>query len=121
MMMTMTNNSALFTSKRQEWETPQNLFDELDSEYHFDLNAAASKDNAKVESYFTEQDDGLKQKWGGRYNSVFINPPYTSKLQNAFIKKAYETWKEFGTTVVLLIPARTDTLRWHKYIFPWCF
>lgn len=50
---------------------------------------------------------------------MFINPPYTSYLQNAFIKKAYETWKEYGTTVVLLIPARTDTLRWHKYIFPY--
>lgn len=60
----MKNDSALFTSERQEWETPQELFDELDSEYHFDLDAAASSDNAKVKNYFTEEDDSLKQKWG---------------------------------------------------------
>lgn len=116
--MAMKNDSALFTSKRQEWETPQRLFDELNNKYHFELDAAASSSNAKVKNYFTEEDNSLIQNWE-RYTSVFVNPPYTSQLQNDFIKKAYETWKNFGTTVVLLIPARTDTLRWHKYIFPY--
>ncbi|MBO0445574.1 phage N-6-adenine-methyltransferase [Enterococcus ureilyticus] len=109
-------NKALFTSDKQDWETPQELFDQLNSKYHFDLDAAASHGNAKLPKYVTAEDDALSQEWG-EYSSIFCNPPYETKSQNAFIKKAYDTHQEFGNTIVLLIPARTGTMRWHKYIF----
>ena len=53
---------ALFTSDKSCWETPQTLFDELDREFHFDLDAAASDDNHKCDTYFTK-----KQDWGGAH------------------------------------------------------
>lgn len=34
-----------------------------------------------------------------------------------WIKKAHDTWREFGNTVVMLIPARTDTKAFHEYIY----
>ena len=109
-------NKALFTSNKQNWETPQGLFDKLNSEFNFDLDAAASDENHKCENYFTEEQNALEQDWS-KYKSIFINPPYDSKLQTEFLKKAYETNKTYGNNIVLLIPARTDTARWHDYIF----
>ena len=55
----------MFTSDKNYWETPQDLFSELDKEFHFTLDAAASDSNHKCANYFTEKDDGLKQNWGG--------------------------------------------------------
>lgn len=109
-------NKALFTSNKQDWETPKDLFDCLNSKYHFDLDAAASHQNAKLPNYFTADDDALQQDWGS-YKSIFCNPPYEAKLQEGFIKKAYETHLRHGNTIVLLIPARVETKRWHEYIF----
>lgn len=70
-------NEALFSSDKNFWETPQKLFDELDAEFHFTLDAAASDENHKCARYFTQNDDGLRQNWEGE--TVFCNPPYGNK------------------------------------------
>ena len=67
----------MFSSKNEKWETPQYFFDLLNDEFHFDLDPAASDDNHKCDTYFTEQQDGLLQDWGG--HTVFCNTPYCSK------------------------------------------
>lgn len=110
------NTDLHFSSKKQDWETPQWLFDQLNEKYHFDLDAAASKENAKLANYFTEDDDALNLDWGS-YKSIFCNPPYTTQLQNAFVKKAYEEHQKYGNTIVMLLPARVETKRFHKWIF----
>jgi len=38
-------------------------------------------------------------------------------MQNAFIVKGIEEWRK-GKTVVFLIPARTDTKRFHEIFIP---
>lgn len=57
------NLSAMFSSQTDMWETPQPLFDELDREFHFTLDACAVRENAKCRHYFTPEEDGLKQDW----------------------------------------------------------
>lgn len=112
------NSSAmktLFSSDKNYWETPQALFDKLNEKYHFTLDAAASEDNHKCDKYFTEKDDSLKQNWGGE--TVFCNPPYGNKETGEWTKKCYEESRKPGTTVVLLIPARTDRKSFHQYIY----
>lgn len=59
----MSINKGLFSSDDECWETPQSLFDELDREFHFTLDAAATPDNAKCARFYTPQDDALKQSW----------------------------------------------------------
>lgn len=108
-------NKAMFTSNRKNWETPQSLFDKLDSVFHFDLDAAASDSNHKVATYYTAENDGLKHDWGGR--KVFCNPPYGSKETGEWTKKCYEESLKENTSVVLLIPARTDRKSFHDYIY----
>ena len=102
-----------YSSRTEEWGTPQDLFDKLNDEFGFTLDPCASKENHKCDKYFTIKDDGLSQDWGG---VVFMNPPYGREIK-FWIKKAYQESLK-GSIVVCLIPARTDTIYWHKYIFP---
>ena len=106
-------NNALFSSGKNDWETPQWLFDELDGEFHFTLDPCASHETAKCNKYYTVEDDGLIQDWGNEV--VFCNPPYSDIMQTEWVKKCYEHSKK-GGTAVMLIPARTDTKRFHDYI-----
>ena len=61
----MKNLKVMYSSNSDEWATPQSLYDELNREFNFDLDAAASELNHKCSRYFTIQDDGLTQNWGG--------------------------------------------------------
>lgn len=107
-------DKALFSSENMNWCTPQDFFNELDHEFHFVLDAAATEKSAKCARYFTPETDGLSQSWdvGG---AVFCNPPYGRQI-GAWVEKAY-TEATQGCTVVLLIPARTDTQYFHDFIY----
>ena len=109
-------NQVLLSSGQDLWETPQKFFDELNEEFHFTLDACATPENAKCEKYFTKEDNALVQDWSG--NVVFCNPPYSRKGgQDLFVKKAFEESQKPNTTMVMLHPARTDTERFHRYIW----
>jgi len=112
----MAINSALFSSNKEDWETPQAMFDQLDAKYHFGFDLAASDSNHKCDRYFTEQDDALSQDWATIKGPLFLNPPYGRNLRQ-WIEKACKTASETNLTIVLLIPARTDTSYWHDFIF----
>lgn len=105
-------NEALYSSASVEWSTPQAIFDKLNDEFHFTLDAAATPENAKCERYYTKAEDGLKMPWGG---VVWCNPPYGREI-GLWVKKAYESAHENGGVVVMLIPARTDTKWFHDYV-----
>ena len=105
--------SVHFSSKSNEWTTPQYLFNELNDDFNFTLDPCATDKNAKCSKYFTIEDDGLSKDWSN--DVVFMNPPYGREIKK-WIKKAYEESLN-GATVVCLIPARTDTTYWHDYIF----
>lgn len=107
-------NRVLLSSKNMNWCTPQEFFNELDSEFHFTLDAAATAVSAKCRRYFTQEDDGLQKSWQGE--RVFCNPPYGTELSK-WVKKAYEESLNPGTLIVMLIPARTDTKYFHEYIY----
>ncbi|GAH83109.1 unnamed protein product, partial [marine sediment metagenome] len=70
----MALQKAMVSSKTNEWETPQELFNELDSEFHFTLDPCATKENTKCKRYYTKNDDGLAYSWADEI--VFMNPPY---------------------------------------------
>lgn len=101
------------SSKSDEWETPQDLFDKLNSEFHFTFDPCSQEYNYKCEKHYTKKEDGLKQDWTGEI--VFCNPPY-GKTIGLWVEKCWREHKENGTTVVMLIPSRTDTKWFHKYI-----
>ena len=104
---------GLFSSKSNEWATPAQTFNQLDEEFHFNLDLCSTHENAKCERHFTIKEDGLKQDWGGA--RVFCNPPYGREI-GKWVKKCYYESKNCEV-VVMLIPARTDTAYFHDYIY----
>lgn len=108
-------DSALFSSATPEWSTPQDFFDTLDKEFHFTLDPCSTHENAKCKKHYTKVENGLTQDWSGEI--VFCNPPYGAKSTAEWIKKCSEEASKPDTTVVMLIPARTDTAAFHDYIY----
>ena len=107
-------NKIHFSSKSDDWKTPVGLFNKLNTKYSFELDAAASEDNAKCLNFYTEQDNALLKDWSKDAKSIFLNPPYGRQI-HAFVKKAYEESLK-GCVVVCLIPARVDTQWWYNYV-----
>ncbi|WP_434567648.1 phage N-6-adenine-methyltransferase [Vibrio chagasii] len=111
------NNKLFFSSartgnpKRDKWQTPPAVFEKLNEEFHFTLDATAEPETALCDHYFTMDDDALTQDWSNQ--TVYCNPPY-SKLKD-FAKKAQEE-ADKGATVVMLVPARTDTKAFHDHL-----
>ena len=104
-------NNVHFSSKTDLWTTPQDFFDKLNAQYHFETDVCATDENTKCVNWWTIEHDGLSQIWNG---ICWCNPPYGRGI-GAWMKKAYESAQN-GATVVCLIPARTDTAWWHEYV-----
>ena len=92
---------------KDDWATPKYFYDELNKEFDFDFDPCPYKHN-------TRKWDGLEVNWGQRN---FINPPYSQKLKDAFVKKAIEESKK-GKLCVLLLPVSTSTQLFHNFILP---
>ena len=103
---------TMFSSKSNEWQTPQDFFEKLNKKFKFTLDPCATHENHKCDKYYTIEEDGLSKSWKGE--TVFVNPPYGDI--GKWVKKAYEESTTNGAAVVLLIPSRTDTKYWHDYI-----
>lgn len=104
-------NKGLFTSNTDQWSTPQDLFDELNKEFKFNLDVCADETNYKVIPYYSKLTDGLSSSWKGF--RCWMNPPYGREI-GYWVKKASEGGAE---VVVCLLPARTDTRYFHDYIY----
>lgn len=107
-------------NERNKWATPKPFFDKLNDKFNFTLDVCASPENAKVPHFFTEHENGLKQDWRGYV--CWMNPPYGRGL--------IEQWVEYATrnthhgsgsncTVVGLLPARTGSSWFHKWVLPY--
>ena len=108
------NTSVMFSSATDLWATPKDFFDELNMEFGFTLDPCCNNENRKCDKFYTKEDDGLLQDWGGEI--VFCNPPYGRAMKD-WVKKCYEESTKPNTTVVMLIPARTDTSYFHEFIY----
>lgn len=109
------NTGVMFSSKTDQWATPQSFFDELNKEFGFTLDPCADEFNHKCDKYFTKEDDGLSQDWG--VEVVFCNPPYGREIPQ-WVKKCFEEVHSGSCPcAVMLIPARTDTKWFHQYIY----
>jgi phage N-6-adenine-methyltransferase len=110
MVKTMLTN-GLRTSTTDLWITPKDLYDRLNKYYNFTLDVCATSENTKCEKYFTKEIDGLSQRWIG---TCWMNPPYGRTI-NRWVEKAYKSSLWDGSTVVCLLPSRTDTRWFHNF------
>ena len=104
-------NRIVFSSKSDEYPTPDYLYNELNNEFKFTLDPCSTDENAKCSKHYTINDNGLMQSWENEI--VFCNPPYSNV--GKWVEKAYQ--ERNNATIVMLIPARTDTKWFHNYIY----
>ena len=125
------SKAVLFSSADMEWETPPHIFDALDDEFTFELDAAACPRTTKCSFWFDKTDDALVQDWtsptsygqtcidnpmwlGCPWVTVWCNPPYGRDV-GKWVEKAFRESQK-GLTVVMLLMASTDTAWWHDYV-----
>jgi hypothetical protein len=111
-------------------ETTPEVFADLNDRFRFTIDVAASKENAKLERFYTAEDDGLSKDWSGE--RVWVNPPY-SDIEPWVAKAAKETgrhdtgiparhsrgnlWSPGAELVVMLLPAnRTEQKWWQRHV-----
>lgn len=102
-------NNALFSSNKEDWETPDDLFVELNKEFMFNIDVASNADNHKCGTYFTKERSAFDNKWFG---TVWCNPPYGKE-----ISKWVKACHDYDGISVMLLPVRTDTKWFHEYIY----
>ena len=96
-------------NNHDNWETPSYLYNELNKEFNFNFDPCPI-----CFDEITPDRDGLLIEWGQRN---FVNPPYSRKLKEAFVKKAIEESKK-GKLCVCLLPVSTSTALFHDHILP---
>jgi phage N-6-adenine-methyltransferase len=94
---------------KDNWRTPKQFYDQLDAEFSFDHDPCPL-----YEGEITPDRDGLLLPWGKRN---FINPPYSRKLKEAFVRKAVTVASQ-GNLCVMLLPVSTSTKIFHDVIKP---
>lgn len=117
------NLDVHFSSKKDDWETPDNFFAGIEKTFgSFILDAAAVAKTSKCPYHFGPDsrlcDDGLSTDWTvfdhyERIGNVWCNPPYAKGITGKWVDKAMQQAFNEGTTTVCLLPARTDT-KWFK-------
>lgn len=107
-------SSDLDADMKNSWGTDPVIFNAMDKEFNFSLDAAANDKNHKCSWYLTKEDDALNIDWrdfifskGASNLNVWINPPYGKGLIKSFMNKCIEQ-KAKGVTSVLLVPATLD-------------
>jgi site-specific DNA-methyltransferase (adenine-specific) len=111
----MKGQDVLFSKDIQTYSTPQELFDWVDSVFHFTVDVCADKSNHKCSKYYNDEMNGLLQSWSNEV--VWCNPPYSeSKLW--VLQGINEIKNNDCETAVYLIPARVGTKLWHEIIAP---
>lgn len=100
--------------RRDDWTTPQALFDFLDERFGFGLDAAATEQNTKCPYFYNEVMDSLKQPWDKKAGPIFCNPPYSKAGE--FALHALEQIKKHGGSTAILLPVRSDRLWFQKVL-----
>ena len=103
--------NVMFSSDRDDWETPNALFDALNKKYNFTLDPCSTDANAKCDKHYTVNENGLLMPW--RSERVFVNPPYGRQIAK-WVEKCDK--ESNHAIIVALLPARTDTAWFHDHI-----
>jgi phage N-6-adenine-methyltransferase len=118
----MKGHAVLMSSGKDDWATPWDFYNRLCKEFHITLDVAANFENQKCGNYFGPDHfsegrrDALSVDWSRFADSCWMNPPYSKRLQPAFIRKA-ALERTRGVLTVALLPARTDTKVFHECIY----
>jgi len=84
--------------------TPRWLYDLVDEAYRFDIDLAATNENALCDVYFTKENNALAQGWDDTI--AWCNPPYSRGQLVKWVTKALESP---NATILMLLPGDCST------------
>ena len=111
--MNTENKSNTPVNIRDLWQTPREIFNKLDQEFHFTCDVAASDENKLCKLYYGEKSNALCNYWD---KTNWCNPPYSNVTP--WVEKAIKEYSR-GKTTVMLVPADTS-VKWFKLAYESC-
>jgi phage N-6-adenine-methyltransferase len=114
------SGSTAMSSLDDTWATPRSYYEKVAKEFDFTLDAAALQSSTLVpENWYgpdhadPDRRDAFTRDWtaDAKGGVIWLNPPYGKTIKE-WMKKADEESKK-GSTVVCLVPSRTDTAWFH--------
>ena len=117
------SEDAYKSSANDTWTTPGDLYNKLNDEFNFGLDAAAMKSSTLVADNWYGPDheditrrDAFTRNWADDAvgKTIWLNPPYGRSIKTWTNKSVQEN--RGGGAIVLLVPARTDTSWWHDHL-----
>ena len=110
-------DQVLYSSERGDWMTPDEIIEfvtfALGGVITLDPCCNLGEPNVKAEYYYTEETDGLANKWWGK---VYMNSPYGREIKVWVQKLADEFWHGDVDQAIALVPVRTDTQWWETLV-----
>lgn len=101
-------------AEKDKWETPPNVFKNLNDEFNFTLDPCCELRTAKCSKFFTLEDDGLSKDWQGE--TVFCNPPYSNGNIDMWMEKCYRESLKPNTMVIALVAVSTSAKWFHEWV-----
>lgn len=100
-------------SSSDNWRTPTYLYNQLDSEFNFGLDACADSKNHLCDRYYSLDNSALDllNFWDV---STFANIPYS--IPRSFYEKAWWQSSRWQVPVVLLTKVATSENYWVEYV-----
>ena len=95
-----------------EHDTPMDLVDDLAQVFKWDLDVCASRPNV-CERFYSIGRDGFRFPWNGL---CWMNPPYGQVISQWIDRAQSMARKGTSSAVVCLLPSRTDTRWWQKFV-----
>lgn len=96
-----------------EWETPQDFFDALNDEFHFNIDVCATNQNAKCKKFYSVDDDSLSMPW---YGKCWMNPitcfVHPNVLNLIYEKENLCSLQNRTIINAKIFPSQTDIKRW---------
>lgn len=131
--MKVHDRQVVFSTGKDDWGTPKQLFLKLHEEFNFCVDVCATEENALVDSWIGPKgkiEDALdsEQDWrtacdrvhaASRFytHSFFMNPPYSNVADFVHtVRTRAEDNKD--CRFAMLVAARTDTRWFHEDVLP---
>jgi phage N-6-adenine-methyltransferase len=98
---------------RQEWRTPEDFWTVLNAEFRFEMDVAASAENALCTEYLTEDEDALTDevRWGS--GNAYCNPGFANLMP--WMQKAFNEAMRMPQRVVVVMGLVSPSTKWWNF------
>ena len=95
---------------RNDWRTPQWLFDKINAEFNLKIDVAAADNNHLLPLYFTKENSAFDNEWT---QNAWANIPYDNPTNMRFAQRALAQCFKYNIIVAMLFKIDTS-VKWQQ-------